>query len=254
MDVIFASMGNDSIALIQCCHEKKLTDVHVAYSNTGWASPFWADRVAKGKELCERYGFKFYEIQSEGMDALVRRKKGFPAGGRHAQWCTSHLKILPAMEWLDEIDPHKQASCITGVRREESKERMSAPEHVIASDRHGGRELWQPLVRVLEPERNELIIRAGFEVLPHRSAECFPCINASINDLRHLDEASIARLEKLEDEMGYTSKGNPRVMFRPKRHKGAVGIRSVLRWAKTLRRRDQIDIEDYECTSGWCGD
>lgn len=254
-DVIFASMGNDSIALIQWCINKGLTDVTVAYSNTGWAAPFWQERVERAAEYVMQNGYDFVEIQSEGMEALVRRKKGFPAGGRMAQFCTTYLKIEPALDWLESIDPDKNVSCITGVRREESRERSTAPEHIIYSERHGGRELWQPLVRVLEPERNALIEQAGFEVLPHRSAECFPCINANIDDLRALDESSIKRLEKLELDMGFTKNNKPRVMFRPARHKGAVGIRQVVKWAKVMRiDRDQIDFVEQSCTSGWCGD
>ena len=38
--VIFASYGNDSIALIQWAHERDLTDVAVAYSDTGWGAPW----------------------------------------------------------------------------------------------------------------------------------------------------------------------------------------------------------------------
>ena len=109
--------------------------------------------------------------------------------------------------------------------------------------------------QALEPERNDLIRQAGFEVLPHRSAECFPCINANIADLRALDEQSIKRLEELENEMGFTKNDKPRVMFRPARHKGAIGIRQVVNWASVMRiDRDQIDWVENKCTSGWCGD
>ena len=39
--LIFASYGNDSIALIQWAHERSLPDVHVAYTDTGWAADWW---------------------------------------------------------------------------------------------------------------------------------------------------------------------------------------------------------------------
>jgi len=48
MNVIFASYGNDSVALIQWAHDKGLRDVTVAYSNTGWAAQKWPMRVARG--------------------------------------------------------------------------------------------------------------------------------------------------------------------------------------------------------------
>ena len=43
--LIFASYGNDSIALIQWAHERGLPGVHVAYGDTGWAADWWAGRV-----------------------------------------------------------------------------------------------------------------------------------------------------------------------------------------------------------------
>ena len=67
--VIFASYGNDSIALIQWAHERGLQGVHVAYSDTGWAAPWWAARVeqahrypavwAQGEEAEAKHGHTF---------------------------------------------------------------------------------------------------------------------------------------------------------------------------------------------------
>ena len=50
--------------------------------------------------------------------------------------------------------------------------------------------------------------------------------------------------------MGFTGKGKPRVMFRPKRHLGAVGIRNVVHWAHRTHE-DQPDL--FNCDSGFCG-
>lgn len=44
--LIFASYGNDSIALIQWAHERGLPDVHVAYGDTGWAAAWAVARAA----------------------------------------------------------------------------------------------------------------------------------------------------------------------------------------------------------------
>lgn len=250
MNIIFASYGNDSIALIQFCHERSLGDVTVVYSDTGWAAPWWSERVARGETLAANYGFKTERITSEGMANLVRRKKGWPMGGG-AAFCTAELKVIPALKWLEKNDPNKEATAIIGVRREESANRRTFPEWTNESEKHGGRELWAPLVRHDDAARNELIIKAGFEVLPHRSMECYPCAHANIDDLRMLDHHRIIHIEKLEKEMGINSKGNPRVMFRPKRHKGAVGIRQVVEWAKVPRSRDQLDM--FACDAGWCG-
>jgi len=249
--VIFASYGNDSIALIQWAADAGLCDVAVVYSDTGWAADWWADRVTHGEEFAQAKGFATHRTTSEGMLDLVKRKKGWPMGGG-AAFCTAELKVLPGLAWLDAYDPDGEVTCITGVRREESANRADAPEWVESSGKHGGRELWQPLVRHTSDQRDALLAKAGFEVLPHRSMECFPCVHANIDDLRMLTPDRINLIDITEQEMGINSKGNARVMFRPKRHKGAVGIKAVHTWAMAPRRRDQIDALT-PCNSGWCG-
>lgn len=253
MHVLFCSYGNDSIALIQWAHERGLKDVVCLYSDTGWSASWWADRVAKGEALAQGYGFTTARTESEGMLELVKRKRGWPGAGGQGQFCTAELKVLPALEWLDANDPCKEAAALTGVRRSESKHRSDAPEHVDESERHGGRDLWQPLVRHDEVMRDALLHRAGFDVLPHRSLECYPCINANIDDIRLLSEDRIKLIDITEKDLGFTKKGKPRVMFRTARRKGAVGIRAVVQWAAAPRSRDQMEMFPAECDSGYCG-
>lgn len=251
--IIFCSYGNDSIALIQWAHEAKLKNVVCLYSDTGWSADWWDNRVFDGEELALSYGFRVVRTTSEGMLDLVKRKKGWPAGGGMGSFCTKELKVLPALRWMEENDPDAEAVCLTGVRRSESKHRSNAPEFVDESERHGGRDLWQPLVRHLDEDRNELVIRAGFDVLPHRSMECFPCVHANINDIRALTDDRIKLIDITEQELGINSKGNLRTFFRPKRHKGAVGIKAVVDWANAPRARDQADMFGSGCDSGFCG-
>jgi aryl carrier-like protein len=71
--VIFASYGNDSIALIQWAHERRLSGVHVAYSDTGWAAEWWLARVEVAEAWAQGLGFTTHRIASEGMEALVKR-------------------------------------------------------------------------------------------------------------------------------------------------------------------------------------
>ena len=248
--VIFASYGNDSIALISHFRMLKKEKVAVLFSDTGWAADFWHDRVLRGEEYAKSCGFDTFRTKSEGMESLVKRKKGWPMGGGGA-FCTAELKIKPALQWLDENDPEKEVVCVIGVRREESANRATFPEFTDESEKHGGRELWAPMVRFDEGRRNALIQFAGFEVLPHRSKECFPCVHANRSDLKQMNEKDIIKVELIEDEMGINSKGNPRVLFRPKRHQGAIGIREVVDWAHK-RNKDQPDL--FDCDSGYCGD
>lgn len=251
MNVIFASYGNDSVALIQWAHEHGLQDVTVAYSDTGWAAKKWPDRVERGETWAQSLGFKTVRLQSMGMHALVRMKKAWPrGGGGKYQWCTEHLKQAPAQAWLDTVDPEKDAVCLVGIRREESANRADFPEWTEESEEHGGRVLHAPLVRHREAERNTLIAKTPMELLPHRSKECWPCVNARVPELKAMDEPAIIRVEALEVEMGTNSKGNARVMFSPKRHRGAIGIRAVVQDAK--RNVDDL-FEPAGCDGGWCG-
>ena len=246
----FTSYGNDSIALIQHLYEtRQEAEVYTVYSNTGWASPEWADRVTQAEALVRSYGFIPVQIESEGFVPLAIRKKGFPRNGM--QFCTQELKILPAQRWLDSADPDREGTCAVGVRREESRARALWPEWTEESDKHGGRPLWSPLVRVTTEQRDALIRRAGLEPLPHRSRECYPCINSNRTDLRALSEERVEYLAELEASMGLTSEGKPRTIFRPGSHQGAVGIREIIRWAHS--ERGKYEAASSGCDSGFCG-
>lgn len=249
--IIFASYGNDSIALIQLAYEKRLKDVHVVYTDTGWAADWWTQRIEQAEQWVKTLGFVPHRIQSEGMESLVMRKKAWPrGGGGKFQFCTEALKKEPARQWMDRADPNKEATCMTGVRREESENRRDAPEWVESSPEHGGRELWQPLVRHTAAERDALILKTPMAILPFRSKECYPCVNARKAELRHLDEPSRHKVWRIEQASGTNSKGNERVMFSPARHGGAVGIDAVIEDAK--HNIDDL-FESSTCEAGWCG-
>jgi 3'-phosphoadenosine 5'-phosphosulfate sulfotransferase (PAPS reductase)/FAD synthetase len=244
--IIFASGGNDSVALTQFAFEKGLKHVAVAYSNTGWAADFWPARMEKFQAVVGRLGFQFFEIPSEGMLNLVDRKQAWPAN--RPKFCTYELKILPAKKWMDGVDPDGDAICMTGVRREESAARAQWPEYQAESENHGGRDLWSPLVAHTEAMRDALILRAGLEILPHRSKECFPCVNANRQDLRMLAEYP-ERVQLIADKEAQSK----RTMFRPHRFHGAVGIEQVIQWAKYSPGQYQAGQMELDCDSGMCG-
>jgi 3'-phosphoadenosine 5'-phosphosulfate sulfotransferase (PAPS reductase)/FAD synthetase len=249
--VVFASYGNDSVALIQWAHEHNLAGVTVAYSNTGWAASWWLSRVEQAEAWAKSLGFAVARIESEGMESLVARKKAWPRrGGGKFQFCTEALKQDPAMRWLAERDPSGESICMTGVRREESENRRDAPEWAEESPRHGGRRLWQPLVLHTVGVRDALVMKTPMPLLPFRSKECYPCVNARKAELRFLDDEARERVRRIEAAAGINSKGNARVMFSPKRHGGAVGIDAVIEDAK--HNSDDLFLT-AGCASGWCG-
>jgi 3'-phosphoadenosine 5'-phosphosulfate sulfotransferase (PAPS reductase)/FAD synthetase len=251
MNVIFASYGNDSVALIQWAHEHGLRDVTVVYSDTGWAAQKWPARVEAGESWARSLGFDTARTTSIGMQGLLTLKKAWPrGGGGKFQFCTEHLKKAPALAWLNLVDPDKDAVCLTGIRREESDNRATFPEWTEESEDHGGRSLHAPLVRHLEADRDALVLKTPLPILPHRSKECWPCVNARIPELKAMDEPAISRVDGMEVAAGINSKGNARVMFSPKRHGGAIGIRAVVEHAK--RATDDL-FNPAGCDGGWCG-
>ena len=253
--VIFVSYGNDSVALIQWAHEQTLQDVAVVFTDTGWAADGWMPRVEKCEAWVRSLGFTPHRTNSIGFRQLARDKKGFPT--QRYQWCSNILKIEPGRRWLDKHDPDCRAVCVIGVRREESEDRSDFPEWTLRSENHGGRILIAPFAAFTADDRNAIIIRAGFDVLPHRSREC-KCINANRMDMRGFTGLDWAEIGDVEREIG-------KPMYRPHRHMGAKGAAEVRRWAYSPRGRykppnsadvaspDDLPDEDMTgCKPGWC--
>lgn len=237
MNVVSSSCGNDSVALIQWSIERELSDLHVVFCDTGWLAPGWIQRVERVHAWAEKQGAKTHVVSSLGMAELVRMKSGFPGNGQ--QFCTAHLKGLPFLQWIDEADPERVATVLVGKRREESDARADTPEFVYGSEYHGGRRLWHPLYLHTTAMRNQLLRRAGFDPLPHRSLECNPCVNANREDFKRLTPGEIERVSELEVEISQP-------MFRAKRF-GALGIHGVIAWARDGRKRGDIEEENGYC-------
>lgn len=254
--VISSSYGNDSVAMIQWAHEQGMHlfhDVTVTYCDTGWAKPEWAARVELGEQFARQCGFGVERLHSMGMAELVRMKKGWPGNGQ--QFCTMHLKGVPFLQWIDEVDPKYEAQVMVGKRRAESEARKDTPEFVPDSEYHGGRTLWHPLYLHTDAERDALLARAGIVAPPadwdgqhdrlyllnHRSEECNPCVNANRGDVKRLSPGEMAKVNTLEVEIG-------KPMFRPKRFNG-LGIYGVVMWAKHGKHHEG-DIPDEESGCG----
>lgn len=263
--VIGASYGNDSIALIQWCREQGFQNVTSLYNDTGWSWPAhgnhesWASRVERMEKWVCSIGYKTARTASIGMEALVlsSRGSGWPRQGM--QFCTEVLKIKPTQLWLAEHDPMGAAIFMNGKRRAESTNRAQTVEWIEDSWAHGGRRLRQPLYAHDDAERDALILRAGHEVLPHKSRECI-CVNANATDLQQWPEVVVATVERVEAAAGFTKDtGKPKTMFRPAKKKGATGIREVIRWShngKEFRALDDgtgPDGIETGCAMGFCG-
>ena len=213
------SMGNDSLALAQYMLQNHWGEFAAVYNDTGWARDDWAFRVKDFSGWCFTNGIPFYITKSEGMESLVRRKKGWPMQASKMQFCTSELKEKPTIELLDKIDPDGYLIIVTGRRREESQNRASLSAWQYDSVKHGGRDVFNPLVAYNEQQRDHLLSDYGVKPLPHQSMECYPCVCANKQDLKQMahDEGRISKIESIEISMGHTRNEKPRTMFRPYR-------------------------------------
>lgn len=245
---LFTSWGNDSVAAAQLLHEYNLPRQRrcvALFSDTGWADPSWLARVEQAEQWAASLGFEIHRTQSVGFAELARRRKTFPRG--NMQFCTGELKIEPAKRWLEQHDPDHLATAVNGVRRAESLRRAGTPVFTPVSASHGGRPLWSPLAEFSDADRDALVARTPFELLPHRSLECSPCIFSSRADLRNVSPERVDQIEQLEREIG-------RHLFRPKGYAGAEGVREVMRWAHSDRGKYSPAVEDEpDCDSGFCG-
>jgi 3'-phosphoadenosine 5'-phosphosulfate sulfotransferase (PAPS reductase)/FAD synthetase len=257
--IFSSSYGNDSVAQIQWASEHQLLRrgrCVALYCDTGWAAPWWPERVSRLEAWAESLGFDTARTASIGLLALVERERGWPRHGM--QFCTEHLKVRPAQEWMASVDPGCTSTVVIGKRRAESVTRQDTPEYIESSPAAGFRRVWHPLFEHSDLRRDELLKRAGVEPLPHRSDECFPCVNAGKNDIRRLTEERIQTIEGHEHRLGHTRKGAPRTMFRPAKKMGATGIRQIVRWAKSPRGKFDLDDgtgpseTETGCDGGWC--
>lgn len=224
----------------------RLKDVHVVFVDTGWSGAGWLERVARLETWArDSLGFTVHHIKPDmGFEDLIRHKKGFPSN--QYQWCSGLLKGVPFLTFVDDLDPECKAVVMIGKRREESQARAATPEFVADSEYHGGRMVWHPLARHSEDERNSLLASAQIEVLPYRSQECAPCVNANREDLVLLTPEEIARVKALEDATGQN-------MFRPYKRMGAKGIEQVIVWAHSPRGKYEAPEDNASCSGGYCG-
>lgn len=223
-----------------------LQDITVVYCHTGWAASWWPSRVQQVRDYCElACGIPFVDLYPErDFSALMRERKGFPMPGK--TWCSFWLKAMPFLTYADQVDPECKAIVMIGKRRDESFARRDTPEWVEQSENHGGRRVHHPLAFTTERERDAILLGAGFEVLPTRSQECAPCVNANRTDMRALTDFEVERTIALEQEVGQN-------LFRPHHHMGARGFEQVIKWARSPRGKYEPPEESSPgCTEGYC--
>lgn len=202
--IIRSNYGDESIALIQALFDAPariaaFKQVMVVYVHTGWAATSWSARIEKGIEFVQSCGFKSVCLEAQTrFETLVRERKSFPSS--KFQWCAGFLKGLPLMTWLDENDP--SGEWIIALPKRQALYRQIIPEIIEECEFHGERKVWHPNLALSDQARDELIKKAGFEILGHRSLECDPCTNSNSDDLARLSEIDRLKMLNLEKEIG----------------------------------------------------
>jgi hypothetical protein len=173
MSIIFGNYGDGTIALIQWAHEKALEDVYVCSIDTGFASTSdsWQLQLEKGQALALGYGFTVKTLPSViTWPELVLKRKSFPSA--QFQWCAGWLKGLAFLEYLDEVDPSCEAIIMLPKHVTALRGDVVLQEWENHSPHFGVRRVWQPLYNLADNDFYDLIRRAGFSPLYHRSLEC----------------------------------------------------------------------------------
>jgi hypothetical protein len=201
--IIRSQYGDDSIALVQWAYDNKLENVQVVYVDTGFAAEKWKERIERGEEHARKCGFQPVRIVSSISFAEAVKGRGeFPSS--KFQWCSALLKGLPFLDWLEGWDLKCNAILLIAKRKGAATAHETLPEWIEKCEFHNHRTVWHAILNVDKHERNGLLDRAGFEPLNHRSLECEPCVNSSLEDLARLNTQDYDRIKTLEQTMPTT--------------------------------------------------
>lgn len=238
---VIANFGNESIALIQWLYEHKHQNVLVLSVDTGWGAECFNERVKNAQAWVKTLGFKEVRLTSKpDMIDCVKDRGDFPSKKFH--WCAGFIKGLAFEAYLDEHDPTCEYQMVFAKRKAAS--RANQMLHASETSEHfHDRKVWHPLLSLTDKERDELIRKAGFEVLPHTSLECAPCIHAKRADLNLLSPNDIKRLHQVEKTLNKT-------MF----NKSIVALCNE---SKDLAETQYASLEEYDkgCGSAYsCGE
>ncbi len=244
--IIIANYGNDSVALIQWALEAALSHVLIVSVDTGWAAPQWPQRVTQCQAWVTRCGFTPIQLNpTMNFTALMQARGEFPTP--QFQWCANYLKTLPILDWLDdEADPRGEATIMLATQPNRSLPGKPIPEWIDAYAHFGERRVWQALYQHTLKQRDALIERAGFSVLPHRSLECDPCVNSDANDVLRLEDDVLARTAALERQLAHP-------MLDPQIYQGQPdlwqAVKQLHSQGKHFKPTDQSILFDAGCGS-----
>lgn len=252
--IVIASVsgGKDSAAMCLWLQEQSIEHVRV-FADTGWEAAETYEYL-RGP-LTEKLG-PIHEVgYPGGMEALCRKKSGFPP--RTHRWCTSELKVKPILAFIEELclradSEDAEPIQTVGIRAGESvaRSRLTEWEWSDAFDC----DVWRPLIAWSEQDVIDIHTRHGLAPNPLylRGASrvgCWPCIfarKAEIENIADVDPGQIGRIEALEAELTERA-GEQRSFFH---RDGLINIADVVRWSRTARGGRQYELFAPETEPG----
>lgn len=236
--VASVSGGKDSAALSLWLTEVGIEHDRV-FLDTGWENPATYEYL-RGP-LAAAIG-PIVEVGSEGMQALVRRKKMFPSG--RFQFCTTELKIKPFVAYTESLD-YDVVNAI-GIRGEESRDRAAMAEWEQGDGLPF--ETWRPLLGwtladVVAIHRRHGLIPNPLYLDGYPRVGCWPCVRSDQETLARLTADRIATIAEMETERN----GPTMFAVRPpgETTRKRLPIADVVAWAKRGVGPEQT--ENYGC-------
>lgn len=262
--VVSLSGGKDSTATALALKETGLP-YRLVFADTGWEAP---ETYAHLDELERHLGPIAKVGHPDGMVGRIRHRAGFPA--RLQRWCTRELKVRPLRDWHDRLEAEEKAEsvCVVGIRAEESARRAQMAD--FEDDEHWGGWMWRPILDWTVEEVLAIHHRHGVPLHPHYHrghgrVGCWPCINASKEEIRLLADADPSRIDLIRSlEVEVRQERAARNASKPGRYEhhegtffqsridrsGTQPIDSVVEWARTDKGGRQLPLLPADPTGG----
>jgi len=203
--IISISGGKDSTAcLLYMLERVPRKDIIPVFCDTKWEHQYTYDYL---EYLERRLNISIIRLESEGMEALVKRMRCLPNHFR--RFCTKELKTKPFHKWLKEFK--KEFVIIEGIRREESRIRSNT-ESFEVKESYFHKRFFIPTLypiaywskdTVINYIKNKQIKLNPLYAKGYSRVGCFPCVFWGKQDLRLFanEEKYLKRMRNLEEEV-----------------------------------------------------
>ena len=219
MYVIPSNFGNDSIALIQWALEApqiKNESLHILNVKTGFESQqvhwiqhcinvkTWLNTQKTQDQQAKLTLHTLYPAQT--MQEAILSRRQFP--DKKATWCSTFLKGLTYLNWLENYDSNYDATILLPHRRDMSIIYRTQKKPPDSTSYFDDRHVEYPLFNFCAENIKTLLLKTNLPPFTYpRSLECHPCIH----DAGILNHSEQDRLHKLEQTIHKTYDLNPNI-------------------------------------------